>query len=53
MKRKYIINGWQESREYFLRLLGGFTNEEYNTLLNGGKVYREDNVFYIENINGL
>ena len=53
MKRRYYINGWQESREYFLQCLGRFTSEEYNTLINGGKVYRDDDTFYIENVNGL
>ena len=53
MKRKYYINGWQESREYFLQMLGSFTHEEYNTLISGGEVYRGRDVFYIENVNGL
>ena len=53
MRRKYYINFWEESREYFLRCLGRFTEEEYKTLMNGGEVRREDNVFTIENVNGL
>jgi hypothetical protein len=53
MKRAYLINSWEESREYFLRCLGKYTEEEYNTLMNGGVVYRGDNEFTIENVNGL
>lgn len=53
MRRRYYINGWLESREYFLQCLGRFTEEEYTTLINGGKVYREDDIFTIENVNGL
>jgi hypothetical protein len=53
MKRVYLINSWEESREYFLRCLGGYTEEEYETLMNGGVVYRSDNEFTIENVNGL
>lgn len=53
MKRRYFINGWQESREYFLQMLGSFTYEEYDTLIRGGEVYRDRDVFYIENVNGL
>ena len=53
MKRRYFVNGWQEKREYFLQMLGSFTADEYNTLINGGKVYRDGNVFYIDNVNGL
>lgn len=53
MKRVYLINSWEESREYFLRCLGGYTEEEYETLMNGGVVYGSDNEFTIENVNGL
>ena len=53
MKRRYFINGWQESREYFLHMLGSFTHEEYDTLIRGGEVYRGRDAFYIENVNGL
>lgn len=53
MKRVYLINSWEESREYFLSCLGKYTEEEYSRLINGGTVYRGDNKFTIENVNGL
>lgn len=53
MERVYLINFWKESREYFLKCLGRYTEEEYKTLINGGRVFRGDDIFTIENVNGL
>lgn len=53
MKRIYLINSWEESREYFLSCLGRYTEEEYKTLIDGGVVHRGDNELSIENVNGL
>ena len=53
MKRKYLINGWEETREYFLRRLGDYTETEYKTLVSGGEVKRIDSYFKIENIDGI
>lgn len=44
---KYYINGWQESRSYFMSV-GHFTTYEMNALLNGETVIKNGNEFYIK-----
>lgn len=44
---KYYINGWRESRSYFMDL-GRFTTYELNSLLNGETVKKYGNEFRIE-----
>lgn len=36
---KYYINGWEESRSYFLSF--GFTKNEYERMINGEIIKRE------------
>ena len=42
---KYYINGWQESKSYFLSF--GFTEKELEELKNGKIIEKENNTFYI------
>lgn len=44
---KYYINGWQESRSYFMSV-GHFTTYEINALLNGDIVKKNGNEFWVE-----
>lgn len=41
----YIINGWEESKSYFLSF--GFTEEELQEMENGGVIKRDGNTFWI------
>lgn len=43
----YYINGWRESKSYFLSF--GFTLEELKQMEAGETIKRESNVFWIEN----
>lgn len=53
MRRKYFINYFEENREYFLRVLGAITVEEFNKLKNGEVLEKHGHKFYIENYEGL
>ena len=53
MKRRYFVNRKQESREYFLSLLGFISVQEFELLQNGGTLYKNDNYFRIENYGGI
>ena len=53
MKRRYLINDWEETREFFIRRLGDYTEAEYKTLISGGSIKRMDSYFRIENISGI
>lgn len=47
--RKYFVNGWKESRSYFMSLVNGnITQNQYNLLMHGEKITIGDNEFYIE-----
>ena len=46
MKKTYGINGWRESRSYFLSF--GFTSEEIERMENGEVIKRGENEYYIE-----
>lgn len=45
---RYYINGWRESKNYFMEL-GRFTDEELKMLECGDIVIKGANEFYIEN----
>lgn len=47
-KMRYYINGWRESKNYFMEL-GRFTDEELKMLECGDIVIKGANEFYIEN----
>ncbi len=52
--RRYLINGWEEEREYFLdRIRGEITREQYEQLLKGEVVEVNGNTFCIDNVEGL
>jgi hypothetical protein len=53
MKRIYTINGWEESRAYFLNILGTATHDEIKILLDGGTVERNGNELQILNPQGI
>ena len=53
MKRRYILNGFEERREYFLKVLGNITSSEFNILKNGETLEKDGNKFTIENYWGL
>ena len=53
LKRRYLINGWTESREKFLRVIGNITEKEYESLKNGDTIFKDDNSFCIENFDGI
>ena len=42
---KYYINGWQESKSYFLSF--GFSEKELEALKNGKIIKKGNNTFYI------
>lgn len=42
---KYCINGWEESRSYFMSF--GFTRDEVTRMEDGEVIKREDNEFSI------
>lgn len=43
---KYCINGWEESRSYFMSF--GFTRDEIERMENGETIEREENTFSID-----
>ena len=47
MKRHYYINGWEESRKYFLSILGSISASEFAKLENGEVLEKDGNRFYI------
>lgn len=53
MRRRYILNGFEERREYFLKVLGNITASEFNKLKNGEVLEKYGHKFYIENYEGL
>ena len=53
MKRVYLVNGYEESRSYFMNLLGAISQEDYAVLITGGSVERNGNYFKIKNFLGL
>ena len=42
MKKTYYINGWEESRNYFMSF--GFTQKEIDRMENGEEIRRIDSV---------
>lgn len=48
---RYFINGWEETREYFLRV-GEFTRAECKKLAEGKIIIKDENTFFVE-INGI
>ena len=53
MKRIYVLNGFAELREYFLKVLGKITEEELSVLKSGEVLEKDGNRFYIINYEGL
>lgn len=53
MKRHYYLNGFEERREYFLKVLGKITASEFEKLKNGEVLEKDGNKFYVENYFGL
>lgn len=55
MYRKYLINGWSENREFFIRTLKEQepTEEQLKNIQNGECVKVGENTFEIENANGI
>lgn len=53
MKRRYFVNQWQESREYFLSLLGFISVQEFELLKRGKAICKNGNYFRIENYGGI
>lgn len=47
MKRRYFINGWRESKNYFLRV-GHFTHDELDRLDNGETIKKGGNDYRID-----
>ena len=44
---RYMVNGWSEKETYFLSI-GHFTEEEMNALEDGETVFKNGNMFYME-----
>jgi hypothetical protein len=42
MKKTYLINGWEESKSYFMSF--GFTQKEIDRMENGEEIRRIDSV---------
>ena len=42
---RYFINGWSYGRSYFMSF--GFTEEEYERMVNGETITKEENEFWI------
>ena len=42
MKKRYLINGWEESKSYFMSF--GFTKDEIERMENGEEIRRTDSV---------
>lgn len=42
MQKKYIINGWEESKSYFMSF--GFTRKEIDRMESGEEIRRTDSV---------
>lgn len=53
MRRVYYINGWEETREYFIRTIGRIDDEQLELLKNGDTITKNDNTFRIENWDGI
>lgn len=48
MKYLYYINGWEESRSFFMSF--GFTKDEIEKMMNGEVIKRYDNEFWMKPI---
>lgn len=47
--RRFFVNGWKESRSYFMSLVNGnITSDQQRRLLNGEEITIGDNTFRIE-----
>lgn len=53
MYRKYIVNGCEETRRYFLSKIGTLTEEDVKKLVNGEQLIRNGNIFRIKNFLGI
>ena len=50
MRRKYYINGWHETSEYFHRIFGIETKRDMEVFRCGNSIERNGNEFYIKEV---